>query len=267
VWVPTWFVRGATWGKAKARSSAREVRARESDVDVVWHAFELDPGAPARARCLGAARRAHCQEVRHLGRACARHASALDRRWPLAEGLPFDFEHIRSGKHLRCASLDRARAREHGLQDQVKERFHGARTFAKAKPSARQATLQASRDRSWLTGRRPSAICSPVIITRARRAPTKRNAQTPRHQRRAVLRARQPLRHLGAPSPRSCCSKRSSKPGGERPNGTCLTPAAAQPRTAPSVAPTAVTEVRELQREKSSTMMRSKVARTSFAAG
>jgi predicted DsbA family dithiol-disulfide isomerase len=91
------------------------------DVEVVWHAFELDPSAPKERD----------PSVSHVERIAKKYGMTTeqarknsDRLTEVArgEGLAFDFEHIRSGNMFdahRLVHLGRAR----GLQNAVKERF------------------------------------------------------------------------------------------------------------------------------------------------
>ncbi|MEP7051104.1 MAG: DsbA family oxidoreductase [Pseudomonadota bacterium] len=91
------------------------------DVQVVFHAFELDPGAPPERD----------PSVPHVERIAKKYglstaqAQANSERLcdtARAEGLAFEFDHIRSGNTFDAHRLLRL-AQEKGVQGAVKERF------------------------------------------------------------------------------------------------------------------------------------------------
>lgn len=110
-------------GKRRLESALREFP-HAADVEVVWHAFELDPSAPAeRDPAVSHAERL----AKKYGMTVEQARRNSDRLRDVAkgEGLAFDFEHIRSGNMFdahRLVHLGKTR----GLQDQVKERFFKA---------------------------------------------------------------------------------------------------------------------------------------------
>ena len=91
------------------------------DVEVVWHAFELDPSAP-KERDPSVSHVERIAKKYGLTTEQARQNSARLCETAQAEGLAFDFEHIRSGNMFdahRLVHLGHAR----GVQGAVKERF------------------------------------------------------------------------------------------------------------------------------------------------
>ena len=110
-------------GKRRLESALREFP-HADDVKVVWHAFELDPSAPAERD----------PKVSHAERLAKKYGMTVeqarrnsDRLRDVAkgEGLAFDFEHIRSGNMFDAHRLVHL-GKTLGLQDQVKERFFKA---------------------------------------------------------------------------------------------------------------------------------------------
>jgi predicted DsbA family dithiol-disulfide isomerase len=91
------------------------------EVNVVWHAFELDPAAPPERD----------PSVPHAARIAKKYGISLeqarantDRLTQVArgEGITFDFEHIRSGNTFDAHRLVHL-GHERGRQDAVKERL------------------------------------------------------------------------------------------------------------------------------------------------
>jgi len=110
-------------GKRRLESALREFP-HADEVKVVWHAFELDPSAPAERD----------PKVSHAERLAKKYGMTVeqarrnsDRLRDVAkgEGLAFDFEHIRSGNMFDAHRLVHL-GKTLGLQDQVKERFFKA---------------------------------------------------------------------------------------------------------------------------------------------
>jgi predicted DsbA family dithiol-disulfide isomerase len=97
--------------------------AHAGDVNVVWRSFELDPGAPRESPGNGATMLAEKYGV-PIEQAMAMEQNVTD--IAAAEGLEYDLEHARIG-----ASFDAHRlvhlARQHGVQDAMKERLFRAR--------------------------------------------------------------------------------------------------------------------------------------------
>jgi predicted DsbA family dithiol-disulfide isomerase len=110
-------------GKRRLESALREFP-HADDVKVVWHAFELDPSAPAeRDPAVSHAERL----AKKYGMTVEQAQRNSDRLRDVAkgEGLAFDFDHIRSGNMFDAHRLVHL-GKERGLQDQVKERFFKA---------------------------------------------------------------------------------------------------------------------------------------------
>jgi predicted DsbA family dithiol-disulfide isomerase len=91
------------------------------EVNVVWHAFELDPAAP-KERDPAVSHAERLAKKYGITTEQARRNSERLREVARGEGLAFDFDHIRSGNMFdahRLVHLGHAR----GRQDAVKERF------------------------------------------------------------------------------------------------------------------------------------------------
>jgi predicted DsbA family dithiol-disulfide isomerase len=110
-------------GKRRLESALKEFP-HAADVEVVWHAFELDPGAP-KERDPSVSHAEYIAKKYGITTDQARRNS--DRLVGLAknEGLAFDFEHIRSGNTFDAHRLVQL-GRERGLQAAVEERFFSA---------------------------------------------------------------------------------------------------------------------------------------------
>jgi predicted DsbA family dithiol-disulfide isomerase len=99
--------------------SALELFDHRDEVGVVWRSFELDPAAP-RQRDGSAAE--------HLGRKYGMSGDQVAASWARltalaeAEGLEFHLDRARGGSTFDAHRLIHLGA-EHGLQDEVKERF------------------------------------------------------------------------------------------------------------------------------------------------
>lgn len=90
-------------------------------IRVTWRAFELDPAAPKERD----------PAVSHVERIAKKYGMSVEQarrnsdrlvQIARAEGLAFDFEHLRSGNTFDAHRLVHL-GRERGLQDAVKERF------------------------------------------------------------------------------------------------------------------------------------------------
>lgn len=107
-------------GKRRLEHALKEFPHAE-DVKIVWRSFELDPGAP-KERDPSVS---HAERIaRKYGMTLEQARRAGDRLREIgqAEGLVFDFEHIRSGNTFDAHRLIHL-GRERGLQGAVKERF------------------------------------------------------------------------------------------------------------------------------------------------
>jgi len=94
---------------------------QREQVEVKWHAFELDPNAPReRDRSESYAARLAKKYGMSVAQAEGRIANMTD--LAKADGLDFDFAQIRPGKTFDAHRLVHL-ADERGLQDDVKERF------------------------------------------------------------------------------------------------------------------------------------------------
>lgn len=110
-------------GKRRLEQALKEFP-HADQVNVVWHAFELDPSAPKeRDPSLSHAERL----AKKYGMSVAQASQRTEqlRRIAEAEGLAFDFEHIRSGNTFDAHRLIRL-ARDRGLQLAAEERFFKA---------------------------------------------------------------------------------------------------------------------------------------------
>jgi predicted DsbA family dithiol-disulfide isomerase len=90
-------------------------------VEVTWHAFELDPSAPAQRDT----QQSYAERIaKKYGSGVARAKEMVDRMLGIAaaDGLAFDFEHIRPGNTFNAHRLLEL-AKRHGLQGQLKERL------------------------------------------------------------------------------------------------------------------------------------------------
>jgi len=110
-------------GKRRLEGALREFP-HASQVEVVWHAFELDPGAPAE-RDPAVSHAERLAKKYGMSVEQARSNSERLRQVAKGEGLSFDFEHIRSGNMLDAHRLIRL-GKQRGLQDAVEERFFKA---------------------------------------------------------------------------------------------------------------------------------------------
>ncbi len=107
-------------GKRRLEGALRDFP-HADQVDVVWHAFELDPGAP-KERDPSVSHAERLAKKYGMSVAQAQQNSERLRGIARAEGLSFDFDRIRSGNMFDAHRLIHL-GRERGLQDAVKERF------------------------------------------------------------------------------------------------------------------------------------------------
>jgi len=105
-------------GKRRLESALRRFEHRE-DVELVWRSFELDPEAP---------RQREGSAAEHLARKYGMSGEQVVASWARltvlaeAEGLEFRLERTRGGATFDAHRLIHLAA-EHGLQDEMKERF------------------------------------------------------------------------------------------------------------------------------------------------
>ncbi|MBJ8348368.1 DsbA family oxidoreductase [Antrihabitans sp. YC2-6] len=110
-----------------------------NDVELVWRSFELDPAAPPSAAAQG-------NYVERLatkyGRSTREAQAMIDSMTATAaaEGLEFRFDLARPGNTFDAHRLLHL-ALEHGVQDELKERFDRA-TFTEGLPPSDHAALQ-----------------------------------------------------------------------------------------------------------------------------
>jgi predicted DsbA family dithiol-disulfide isomerase len=110
-------------GKRRLERALREFP-HAQDVQVVWHAFELDPAAPLE-RDPAISHAQHIARKYGISIEQARRSSERLSEMAHGEGLSFDFEHIRSGNTFDAHRLVQL-GRERGTQDAVEERFFRA---------------------------------------------------------------------------------------------------------------------------------------------
>jgi predicted DsbA family dithiol-disulfide isomerase len=107
-------------GKRRLEAALERFPERD-EVEVVWHAFELDPSAPLeRDRSVSHAERL----AKKYGMSVAQAQAQSARLTNIAkeDGLEFNFDRLRSGNTFDAHRLVHL-AGERGLQDAVKERF------------------------------------------------------------------------------------------------------------------------------------------------
>ncbi len=109
-------------GKRRLEAALAQLPAAQREqVEVKWHAFELDPSAPReRERTESYAQRLAKKYGMSLAQAEGRLASMTETA--KADGLDFDFANIRPGNTFDAHRLVHL-AEERGQQDAVKERF------------------------------------------------------------------------------------------------------------------------------------------------
>ena len=121
--VDVWSDIACPWcfvGKRRLEAALSQLPERDQ-VQVVWHAFELDPNAPReRDGSESYAQRLAKKYGSPVAQAQARITSMTQAA--KADGIDFDFEHIRPGNTFDAHRLLHL-AEERGLQDAVKERF------------------------------------------------------------------------------------------------------------------------------------------------
>lgn len=121
--VDVWSDVACPWcyvGKRRLESALRDFP-NADQVEVVWHAFELDPAAP-KERDPSVSHAERLAKKYGMSVAQAQKNSERLRDIGHGEGLRFDFEHIRSGSTFDAHRLIHL-GRERGRQDAVKERF------------------------------------------------------------------------------------------------------------------------------------------------
>ncbi len=121
--VDVWSDIACPWcyvGKRRLEAAIAQVGTR-ADVEVVWHAFELDPAAPpVRDSSESYATRL----ANKYGTSAAKAQGMLDNMTNVAaiDGLDFHFERVRAGNTFDAHRLIHL-AGERGLQDAMKERL------------------------------------------------------------------------------------------------------------------------------------------------
>jgi predicted DsbA family dithiol-disulfide isomerase len=121
--VDVWSDIACPWcyvGKRRLEAALERFSHRD-EIEVVWHAFELDPGASReRDRSVSYAERIS----KKYGSSLEHARTMITRMTEMArgDGLAFEFDRIRSGNTFDAHRLIHL-ARERGIQDAVKERF------------------------------------------------------------------------------------------------------------------------------------------------
>ena len=124
--VDVWSDIACPWcyvGKRRLEAALERFPNRD-EVDVVWHAFELDPGAPReRDTSVSYVERL----ARKYGRSTAQAQQMIDRtaESARADGLDFRFDRIRSGSTFDAHRLVQF-ALERGKQGEMEERLFAA---------------------------------------------------------------------------------------------------------------------------------------------
>ena len=121
--VDVWSDIACPWcfvGKRRLEAALERFPQR-AEVQVVWHAFELDPTAPReRDRSQSQAERLADKYGFSVAQAQARISSMTETA--KADGIEFDFDHIRPGNTFDAHRLVHL-GETLGLQDAVKDRF------------------------------------------------------------------------------------------------------------------------------------------------
>ncbi|HEX2678638.1 MAG TPA: DsbA family oxidoreductase [Polyangiales bacterium] len=149
-------------GKRRLESALRDFE-HAADTVVTWHAFQLDPSAPAvRDSSLSH----HERLAKKYGMSVERARALNDRLCALAEaeGLTFDFEHIRSGNTFDAHRVLRL-ARERGKQNAVKERLLHA-YFCEGQALGDHATLQRLAEEAGLDASEVSELLASDLYAR-----------------------------------------------------------------------------------------------------
>ncbi len=105
-------------GKRRFEAALAQFEHRE-EVEVVWRSFELDPQAPAQR---SGDRVAHLAQKYGMSLARARESQQQMTDTAAGEGLTFRLEIARAGNTFDAHRVVQL-AREHGIQDAVKERL------------------------------------------------------------------------------------------------------------------------------------------------
>jgi predicted DsbA family dithiol-disulfide isomerase len=153
-------------GKRRLEHALKEFP-HADDVNVVWRAFELDPAAP-KERDPSVS---HAERIaRKYGMTVEQARLSSDRLRDIgrAEGILFDFEHIRSGNTFDAHRLIHL-GREKGLQGAVKERFMKA-YFGEAALMSDHATLVRLAAEAGLDEREATDVLSSDLYAREVRA-------------------------------------------------------------------------------------------------
>jgi predicted DsbA family dithiol-disulfide isomerase len=167
--VDVWSDIACPWcavGKRRLERALKEFP-HASDVKVVWRAFELDPTAPKERDPTVS----HDERIaRKYGMTLEQARRSADRLREIAraEGLAFDFEHIRSGNTFDAHRLIHL-GRERGFQGVVKERFMRAYLEEGALMSEHQTLVRLAGE-AGLDESEASAVLSSDLYAREVRA-------------------------------------------------------------------------------------------------
>ena len=175
-------------GKRRLEGALKQF-AHASQVELIWRAFELDPGAKAeRPRDVS-----HVEFIaRKYGMSVAQAQKSTDHLVELAraEGLSFDFVNIRSGNTFDAHRLVHL-GHERGVQDAVQERMMKA-YFEQAQLMSDHGTLVRLAGEAGLDPNEVTDLLAGDTYAAAVRADEARGAGA-RHHRRAVFRLRSPV--------------------------------------------------------------------------
>jgi predicted DsbA family dithiol-disulfide isomerase len=119
--IDVWSDIACPWCYVGKRRLERALQEFPHDVNVVWHAFELDPSAP-KERDASVSHAERIAKKYGISVEQARKNSARLCDTARSEGLAFDFDHIRSGNTFDAHRLVHF-AHTRGRQGPVKERL------------------------------------------------------------------------------------------------------------------------------------------------
>lgn len=119
--IDVWSDIACPWCYVGKRRLERALKEFPHDVNVVWHSFELDPSAP-KERDASVSHAERIAKKYGISTEQARKNTQRLTDTARAEGLAFDFDHIRSGNTFDAHRLVHF-AQSRGLQDVVKERL------------------------------------------------------------------------------------------------------------------------------------------------
>jgi predicted DsbA family dithiol-disulfide isomerase len=167
--VDVWSDIACPWcyvGKRRLEAALKRFE-QAAEVEVTWHAFELDPSAPrVRDTTLS-----HAERIAKKYGVSVERARAMSQRLSetaAAEGLSFDFEHIRSGNTFDAHRLLHL-AHLRGVQDAVKERLMRA-YFCEGQALGEHETLQRLAAEAGLDADEVQGLLSSDLYARETRA-------------------------------------------------------------------------------------------------